>query len=104
MGGSKKPPKQSDAAKANEELSTKLMEEQLKQAKTPLDIPNIAPPKPIPPPAPPAMSSSADVAQAQDSARQAALKRTNSGRGTLFAGETGGYKPGALGGAKTLLG
>lgn len=60
--------------------------------------------KPLKPPPPPAVASSQDVARMEEEQRRVALKRTNSARNTLFAGETGGYKGGELGGAKTLLG
>lgn len=101
MGGSPKPPKQSDSQRHAEEEQAKLLEEQRKQAENPVQIPKI--PKPLPPPPPPT-SSSADVAMAAEDARRKAAKRTNSAKGTLFGGETGGYNPNALGGAKTLLG
>lgn len=54
-----------------------------------------------PPPPPPPQESSQDIALAEEDARRKAAKRTNSARGTLFAGETGGYKPA---GGQTLLG
>ena len=100
MGGSPKPPKQSDASKEQERLQTSLLKEQFEAAKKPTLMPTIAPVKVTPPPAPPAMEASSDVAEAQAAARRAAGKRTNTAKGTLFAGETGGY----LGGKKTLLG
>lgn len=80
----------------------KLMEEQLKQAKQPVVMPDIKPPKPLPPPPPPAGQVSGDVAQAEEDARRAAGRRTNTSRGTILAGETGGYRK--LGGGSTLLG
>ena len=81
----------------------KIQREQLELAKKPLELPKIEQPKPQPPPPPPAVASSSDVAQAEEDARRKAAQRTNAGRGTLFAGETGGYS-GALGGRKSLLG
>lgn len=79
----------------------KLMEKQLEQAENakPLKIPK--PPK-ILPMAPPVATFSADAAEADQEARRKAGNRMNTARGTLFAGETGGYK-GTLGGPKTLL-
>ena len=48
---------------------------------------------PVPTPAPPVTSSSAEVIQAeQDTAQQNLLKK--SVKKTIFAGDTGGYKPG----------
>lgn len=56
-------------------------------------------PQPLPPPPPPTQDTG-DIMQAQENARIQAARRTNTARGTLFAGDTGGY----LGGGKTLLG
>lgn len=98
MGGSAKPPKQTDEQKRSEALSYKLMQEQYRQAKNPLPLPEIKPPPPIPNVAPPAQTISGEAEQAASAARRAAGNRTNAGKRTLFAGETGGYKP------KTLLG
>lgn len=101
MGGSADAPQQTSSQKRAEKLSTALMEEQLKAAKNPIKLPDIKPPKPTPPPPPPASQTSADVAQEEENARRAAGRRTNTARGTLFAGETGGYQGGT---PKTLLG
>lgn len=102
MGGSPKAPKESDEQRKSREEQEKLMEQQRKSAEQQslLKIPTI---KPLKPPAPPATESSADVAAAEEDAKRSAAKRTNTARGTLFAGETGGYGN-KLGGAKTLLG
>ena len=104
MGGSPKAPKASDSQLEAERLQTELMQTQLKQAKAneTLKVPTVKPLKPIPPPPPPTTTTSADAENAAQQAKRAALMRTNSNRGTLFAGETGGYK-GALA-PKTLLG
>jgi hypothetical protein len=101
MGGSPDPPKPTDEQQKAERLQRSLMEEQLKQAQTTaLKLPKL---KPIPPPPPPATASSADVFAASEEERRRAAKRTNTAKGTLFAGETGGYRS-SLGGQKTLLG
>lgn len=97
MGGSAKIPKQSDDQRKMERLQQELMETQLEAAQRPMEFPEVTPPKPPLPPAPPAGQTSADVAQAEQEARRRALRRTNSARNTLFAGETGGRQ-------KTLLG
>lgn len=99
MGGSAKPSGPTDEQRKNERLSAELMKVQLKQAKTPIELPKIETPKPVPPPPPPAVESG-EVAQKMEEARQKAGRRTNTARGTIFAGETGQR----LGGAKTLLG
>lgn len=104
MGGSAKAPKASDEQVQNDRLSAELMKEQLKQAKKPPVIPDIKVPPPAPPPPPPPSTSSADAVDAAREARIQASRRLNSAKGTLFAGETGGYKGSGLGGAKTLLG
>ena len=103
MGGSPKSPKVSDSQLKAEGLQTELMQTQLEQAKAnaTLKVPTVKPLKPIPPPAPPTTQTSADAEAAAQQAKRDALRRTNSNRGTLFAGETGGYK-GALA-PKTLL-
>lgn len=81
-----------------------LMKEQLKQAKKPMEMPDLPPPpEALPPPPPPVGESSADAADAAEEARRRALRRTNSARGTLFAGENSPTKQ-PLGGQKTLLG
>lgn len=104
MGGTPKPPKETDAQRKASERSLAIQEEQLALAQKPLELPKVEPTKPLPPPPPPAGQSSTDVAAAEEEARRKAMSRTNSARGTLFAGETGGYKSPALGGQKTLLG
>ena len=90
MGGSAKPPKQTDQQQKTEALSMQLMQEQLKQAKAPIVLPDVKPIKPIVP-APPPVTLSSDVAQAAEEARRKAARRTNASVGTIFAGETGGY-------------
>lgn len=102
MGGSTKAPKPSDQSEKNERLSEKLMQQQLDQAKKPLEFPNITAPKALSQAPLPTASASADVAAAEEEARRAAGRRTNTARKTLFAGETGGWKPPAM--KKTLLG
>ena len=97
MGGSAKAPKASDEQRKNEALSAELMKVQLKQAKTPIVLPDVQPLKPVPPPPPPAMLSQ-DAAQAAEDARRKAAARTNTSRNTIFAGDTGNKAP------KTLLG
>lgn len=94
MGG--KPPGQSSAQKEAQSLQIDLLKKQLSDSGKPLDLPKIDIPKPI---APPIVSTSKDAEAAAIEERQRALNRTNAGRGTLFAGETGNYKPKA-----TLLG
>lgn len=74
-----------------------LMQKQLDALDKPAE--KIKLPKPLPPPAPPAMVSG-DTEAAANAARANAMRRTNTARRTLFAGETGGYQ----GGSKTLLG
>jgi len=99
-----KMPQPSKSQKQQEALSLKLMKQQLKASKKPVEMPSFempempAAPPPAPPPPPGAMSS--DVMDSEQEARRKASKRTNYGSGTIFAGETGGY----LGGQKTLLG
>lgn len=102
MGGSAKQPKQTDEQRKNERLQRELMEQQLEDAKKPVAVPEIKLPKPLPPPPPPAVQGSADTLEAAQDARRKAARRTNAGRNTLFAGETGGYTK--TGGNKTLLG
>ena len=104
MGGSAKAPKQSASQTALERAQVEALERQKAEAEAKSKEPPILPSAPLPPPAPPVNQSSADTAQAEEAARRAALRRTNASRGTLFAGETGGYRAGALGGQKTLLG
>jgi hypothetical protein len=102
MGGSAKQPKTSDNQRKLEEAQLAELERQKKEAENakPLEIPKA--PKILPTPPPPSQMSS-DAVDAAEEARRKAGQRTNSARGTLFAGETGGYA-GALGGKKTLLG
>lgn len=96
MGSSPKPPKPSQKQQELEALQIDLMEKQLEELEKPPQ--QIKLPKPLPPPPPPAMVS-ADTEAAGYAARSQAMRRTNTARRTLFAGETGGYK-----GPKTLLG
>jgi hypothetical protein len=72
-------------------------------ANKPVVIPEIKE-TPVMQAAPSPTASSSDAQDAADEQRRKAMKRTNSARGTLFAGETGGYGGGTLGGSKTLLG
>lgn len=97
--GKAKTPKQSDSSRESERLQISLLRQQLGDAKKPIVLPKLDLPKPLPPPPPPQDSN--DVQQASLDARRKAMRRTNAGRGTLFAGETGGYKSG---GRATLLG
>jgi hypothetical protein len=78
----------------------KMMEEQHKKAMQPMVLPDIQPPKPLPPPPPPAQQSSGEVAQKAEEEKRKAARRTNTARGTIFAGETGKR----LGGQTTILG
>lgn len=88
--------------KQKERLELQLMQAQLAQANRKIEIPHVAvPPAPLPPPPPPGASSS-DALDAESDARRKALRRTNTGAGTLFAAETGGYLGGSP--ANTLLG
>jgi hypothetical protein len=104
MGGSPSTPSPDDSL---EKKQLELMQEQTDIAKqeagtTEQEAEAAAnAPKPLPPPPPPTQDVG-DLMQAQENARIQAARRTNTARGTLFAGNTGGYKP--LGGAKTLLG
>jgi hypothetical protein len=99
--GKGKAPSQSSSSKKLEALQMETLQQQLDDAKKPVEIPKIEPVKPLPPPQIP--NSGADAAAAEMEARKRALRRTNSGRGTLFAGETG-FQRGAMGGGSTLLG
>lgn len=96
MGGSPKTPKQSSQSKKAEALQIEVLQQQLEDAKKPVNLPKFDIPKPLAI-APPQDSSDAGYAAAE--ARRKAMRRTNAGRGTLFAGETGGR-----GGTRTLLG
>lgn len=78
----------------------KLMEAQRKAAETPIQLPNIQPPKLLRPP-PPAQAFGDEVAAKTEEEKRKAARRTNTARNTIFAGETGGQQ---LGGQKTLLG
>jgi acetylornithine deacetylase/succinyl-diaminopimelate desuccinylase-like protein len=102
MGGGAKPPKESDSQRKLAEAQAAELERQKKEAENakPLEIPKA--PKILPTPPPPSQMSS-DAVDAAEEARRKAGQRTNSARGTLFAGETGGFK-GPLGGKQTLLG
>lgn len=100
MGGSKKPPGPTDEQRANERESLKISREQLELAKKPMDLPKFDQPKTLPPPPPPAVESG-EVAQKMEDERRKAGRRTNTARGTIFAGETG---KAPLGGNRTLLG
>ena len=95
MGKSPKAPKQSGESKKLERLQTELLEQQLEDSKKPLEVPK--PPKPLPQLAPPREQD--DQAYAVAEAKRRAMRRTNAGRGTLLAGETGGWS-----GGKNLLG
>lgn len=88
--------------RAAERLQMKLLKSQLKQSKKGVHMPAIPVPEPTPPSAPPPSQTSSDVLDAEQEARRAAGRRTNNGSGTLFAGNTGGYR--GLGGTRTLLG
>ncbi len=80
------------------------MQAQLAQSQEKIDFPSIEPAAPLPPPPPPPTQTSADISEAEQQARRQALRRTSPGRSTIFAGATGGYKSGALGGTRTSLG
>jgi hypothetical protein len=94
--GRSKTPEQSSQSKKAEALQIKVLEQQIKDAKKPLVLPKIDIPKPLPPQAPPQEGD--DVAYASQETRKKAMRRTNAGRGTLLAGETGGMH------RRTLLG
>jgi hypothetical protein len=103
-GGGAKAPQQSKQQRKNELLQERLMTAQLKQSSQPIEFPEIAQPAPALPPPPAPSQTSADVTEAEQQARRTALRRNSPGRKTIFAGETGGYRPSALGGQKTILG
>jgi len=90
-----------------EALNLQLLKKQLADSKKPVSLGDFgaALSKPVPPAPPPPSGTSADALEASNDAKRRAAQRTNAGRNTLFAGETGGYNSNAtLGGAKTLLG
>ncbi len=99
MGGSAKTPKTSANQQELEDIQLTLLRKQLDEAENPKPEKKIEIPKPLPPPPPPAQVSG-DTEAAANAARAQAMRRTNTARRTLFAGETGGYRPAA----KTLLG
>jgi hypothetical protein len=103
MGGSSKPPGPSDEQRKNEREMLELQKKTFEASQKPIKLPDIAPVKPLPPPPPPAQQSSGEVAQQAEEEKRKAARRTNTGRSTIFAGETGAYKQ-SLGGSKTLLG
>ena len=82
-----------------EELQLQLLQKQLATSQQPLEMPSFAIPPPAPPPPPPPSASSADALEASTDQRRKAAARTNAGRNTIFAGETGG-----LGGMKQYTG
>lgn len=85
-------------------MQLKLMQSQLKASQKPMEIPAIAMPEPAPPPPPPPSQTGSDVINAEQEARRQASRRKGI-QSTLLAGNTGGYKPGALGGGnQSLLG
>jgi hypothetical protein len=98
-----KAPQQTSQQKRNERLQESLLKKQLKQS-TEFEFPEMPAPLPVLPAPPPPTATSADTIEAGRYARKQAGKRTNTGTGTIFAGNTGGYKPAGLGGQKTLLG
>ncbi len=81
----------------------KLMQAQLKASQKPMEMPEIAVPPPAAPAPPPPSQTGSDVINAEQEARRQAGKRKGI-QSTLLAGNTGGYKPGALGGGQSLLG
>lgn len=89
--------------KRNEALQESLLRKQLAESSA-MSIPEIAVPPPAPPAPPPPSGTSADQIEAGADAKRKAYQRTNAGRNTLFAGETGGFKQKSLGGNSTLLG
>lgn len=86
-----------------EELQLQLLQQQVAASQKPLEMPGLVAPPPAPPPPPPPSGTSADALEAGTDQRRKAAQRTNVGRKTLFAGETGGMKQ-ATGGGQTLLG
>jgi hypothetical protein len=97
MGGTPEPPKPSDEEEELAEKQEELLEEQIKQAKLQnMQLANFKPEAlaPLPPPPSPDHTN-VEMANAEQEARRAAYRRTNTARNTIFAGETG---------SKTLLG
>lgn len=98
-----KAPKQSKQSKRNERLQGQVLEKQLKDSQE-FEMPEFPTPEPVLPAPPLPSVTSSDTIDAARRTRQQAGKRTNSGRGTIFAGETGGYRAAGLGGQKSILG
>lgn len=97
-----KPKGPSKEQKQAEKLQLTLLQKQLAASEKPLEMPTLIPLAPAPPPPPPPSATSADAVEAGQSQRRQAASRTNVGRKTLFAGETGGATQN-LGGMKTLF-
>lgn len=99
MGKNPKAPAQTPAQIEAERLNNELLRTNLANAKKPAAVPDLrAPEATLLAPAP--ARNAADVLAAEEAARKKSGKRTNAGRGTLFAGDTGR----ASTGMKTLLG
>lgn len=96
----KGPSKQQQQAEA---LQLQLLQKQLAASEKPLEMPSLMAPPPAAPPPPPPSATSADAIEAGQAQRRQAAARTNVGKRTLFAGETGGGMK-ATGGGQTLLG
>lgn len=99
-GGAPAPTKQDKLLK---EKQITLLNQQIADAKKGVEFPSFDLPvaqKPAPLPS----TTNQDTEFAATEAKRRASQRTNSGRGTLLAGETGGYKPrtSLLGGAGGL--
>lgn len=92
----------SHTQKKLEKAQLAATEAQLAELERQRAMPTPEAPKPLPPMAPSAMQSTADLEQAGIEARRQALRRNSPGRSTIFAGETGAGN--SLGGRKTLLG
>lgn len=101
MGGSAKTPKQSKVDKEAQERQLDLQERNTQLAEWQAWQAAQIKPEKILPLAPVATESNADLFEAEEEAKRRLLKRINSGRGTLFAGETGGNRSF---GTQTLLG
>lgn len=98
MGKAPSAPKQTPAQLEAERLNNELLRVNLANARKPANVPDLRVPEATlfaPAPA----RNAADVLAAEEAARKKSAKRTNTGRGTLFAGNTG-----APVGMKTLLG